>query len=254
MKSRKLLVAGNWKMNLGPAAAAKLAAQVDPLARANPGVDVALFAPFVSLPATASALAGGPVRLGAQNAHELAAGAFTGEVSAAMLAEICSLVLLGHSERRHVYGESSELIGAKVATALATSLDVMLCVGETLDQRQADATDGVIREQLQLGLRSVDQSQIGRLSIAYEPVWAIGTGHTASPDQAGAAAGTVRGWISERFGSAAADLRVLYGGSVNPDNWAEIAVQEDIDGALVGGASLAAQIFGQLITIAQGVQ
>ena len=171
-----------------------------------------------------------------------------------MLAEICSLVLLGHSERRHLYGESSELIGAKVATALATSLDVMLCVGETLDQRQADATNGVIREQLQLGLRSVDRSHIGRLSIAYEPVWAIGTGHTASADQAGAATTTVRGWISERFGSTAADLRVLYGGSVNPDNWAEIAVQEDIDGALVGGASLAAQSFGQLIAIAQGVQ
>ncbi len=249
---RKPLMAGNWKMHHGPAAAAELTQAVGKAARAHPGVDVTLFVPFVSLAAAAAAAAGGPIRIGAQNAHERQSGAFTGEVSSAMLAEICPLVLLGHSERRHLYGESSALIGQKIAAALDVGLEVVLCVGETLKERESGATLEVIAGQLETGLQAVAGEQIARITIAYEPVWAIGTGHNATPKQAGEACGAVRAWVRERFEMSATALRVLYGGSVNPLNWAEIAALPDVDGALVGGASLAAESFNQLVAISAG--
>lgn len=240
-------MAGNWKMNHGPAAAARLTAEIGAAARSHPGVDVDLFVPFVSLAAAAAAAAG--LRVGAQNAHERQSGAFTGEVSCAMLAEICPLVLLGHSERRHLYGESSTLIGRKVATALESGLEIVLCVGETLEERESGATLDVVSAQLAAGLESVGGEQISRITIAYEPVWAIGTGRNATPQQAGEACRAVRDWIREHYGDAADLLRVLYGGSVNPANWAEIAAGPDVDGALVGGASLEAESFSRLIAI-----
>lgn len=245
---RTPLMAGNWKMHHGPAAAAELAAAIGAAANSHRGVDVALFVPFVSLPAAVTASAG-KLQIGAQNAHEQPSGAFTGEVSSAMLAEICSLVLLGHSERRHIYGESSALVGQKVATALGAGLKVVLCVGETLGERASGATQEIVSAQLASGLESIDRPQIDRITIAYEPVWAIGTGHNATPEQAGEACRAVRAWIRDRFGDAADQLRILYGGSVNPANWAEIAANPDVDGALVGGASLTAESFNQLIAI-----
>ena len=249
MSERTPLMAGNWKMHHGPAAAARLTAEIGAAASSHPGVDVALFVPFVSLAAAAKAAAN-KLQVGAQNAHERQSGAFTGEISCAMLAEVCSLVLLGHSERRHVYGESSALIGRKVATALESGLQVVLCVGETLGERESGATLEVISAQLAAGLGSVGGEQIDRITIAYEPVWAIGTGRNATPRQAGEACRAVRDWLRDRYGDAADDRRVLYGGSVNPANWAEIAVEPDVDGALVGGASLEAESFNRLIAIA----
>ena len=248
---RTPLMAGNWKMHHGPAAAAKLTAEIGAAAATHPGVEVALFVPFVSL-AAARAAASGRLRIGAQNAHELQSGAFTGEISCTMIAEVCRLVLLGHSERRHIYGESSALIGQKVATALESGLEVVLCVGETLDERESGATLEIVAGQLAAGLESVEEAQIPRITIAYEPVWAIGTGRNATAAQAGEACRAVRDWIRERYGAAADSLRVLYGGSVNPGNWAEIAARPDVDGALVGGASLESESFNRLIGISAG--
>ncbi|MDE2936621.1 MAG: triose-phosphate isomerase [Chloroflexota bacterium] len=248
MSTRTPLMAGNWKMHHGPAAAARLTAEIGAAASSHQGVDVALFVPFVSLSAAVSA-AGRNLQVGAQNAHERQSGAFTGEVSCAMLAEVCPLVLLGHSERRHLYGESSTLIGSKVATALESGLEVVLCVGETLDERESGATLEVVSAQLAAGLDSVGGEQVSRVTIAYEPVWAIGTGRNATPRQAGYACRAVRDWLRDRYGDAADVLRILYGGSVNPGNWAEIAAEPDVDGALVGGASLEAESFNQLIAI-----
>ncbi len=245
---RTPLMAGNWKMHHGPAAAAGLTAEIGAAAGSHPGVNVALFVPFVSLAAAVGAAAG-RLRVGAQNAHESKSGAFTGEISCAMLAEICPLVLLGHSERRHLYGESSALIGKKIAAALESSLEIVLCIGETLDERESGATLEVISTQLAAGLESVGGEQISRITIAYEPVWAIGTGRNATPQQAGEACRAVREWLRDGYGDAADLLRVLYGGSVNPTNWAEIAAEPDVDGALVGGASLEAESFIRLIAI-----
>ena len=248
---RTPLMAGNWKMHHGPAAAAALTAQIGRAAGAHSGVETALFVPFVSLAAAVEAAAG-RLRIGAQNAHEQPSGAFTGEISCAMLAEVCGLVLLGHSERRHLYGETAELVGQKVGAALESDLDVVLCVGETLSEREAGATLDVVGAQLAAGLQSVGEGQATGITIAYEPVWAIGTGRNATPGQAGEACAAVRGFFRTRYGAAADRLRVLYGGSVNPDNWADIAAQPDVDGALVGGASLAAESFNQLIAISAG--
>ena len=235
-------------MHHGPAAAAELTTAIGAAASSHSGVDVALFVPFVSLAAAVAAAPDG-LRIGAQNAHELQSGAFTGEVSCAMLAEICPLLLLGHSERRHIYGESSALVGRKVATALESGLEVVLCVGETLDEREAGATLDVVSAQLAAGLESVGGEQVSNVTVAYEPVWAIGTGRNATPQQAGEACRAVRDWHRDRYGAAADVLRVLYGGSVNPANWAEIAAGPDVDGALVGGASLEAESFNRLIEI-----
>ena len=248
MSNRTPLMAGNWKMHHGPAAAARLTAEIGAAASSHSGVDVALFVPFVSLAAAGQAAAG-ILRVGAQNAHERQSGAFTGEVSCAMLAEVCPLVLLGHSERRHIYGESSTLIGRKVSAALESGLEVVLCVGETLDERESGATLEVVSAQLAAGLESVGGGQIAEITIAYEPVWAIGTGRNATPQQAGDACRAVRDRLREGYGDTADQLRILYGGSVNPGNWAEIAAEPDVDGALVGGASLEAESFNRLIAI-----
>jgi triosephosphate isomerase len=249
---RTPLMAGNWKMHHGPAAAADLTAAIGAAASSHSGVDAALFVPFVSLSAAVEAAAG-RLQIGAQNAHERQSGAFTGEISCAMLAEVCALVLLGHSERRHLYGESSALIGRKVSAALDQGLEIVLCVGETLDERESGATMDVVSAQLAAGLEPVDGEQISKITVAYEPVWAIGTGRNATPQQAGEACGAVRDWLRNRYGGAADQIRILYGGSVNPDNWSEIAAEPDVDGALVGGASLKAESFNRLIAISAAV-
>jgi triosephosphate isomerase len=247
--SRKIIVAGNWKMNLTRVEAVALARAVA-ATPASDGVEVTIFPTFPWLVPVADAIAGTPVVLGAQNCYTEAAGAFTGEVSPAALAECCSAVLAGHSERRHVIGESNELVGRKVTAILASGLSAYLCVGETLAEREAGEAERVVFGQLSAGLGAVRAEELGRIVVAYEPVWAIGTGVAASSDDAQAMCLSVRDWLGTSFGAAGRELPVLYGGSVSPANVDELFAQADVDGGLVGGASLAAASFGALIEAA----
>jgi triosephosphate isomerase len=242
---RKKFVAGNWKMYTNAAAAKQLAAGVVQGVGKDERVTVALCPPFPYLALVGEVLRGSPVALGAQNAYPEKEGAFTGEVSPWMLADVgCRYVILGHSERRHKLGETDEFISRKVHAALAAGLRVILCVGETLEERQADRTEAVLAAQLSGSLAGMDAAGLANVVLAYEPVWAIGTGVNATPQQAQDAHAFLRGRIAERFGAAAAgNLLIQYGGSVKPDNAASLLHQPDVDGALVGGASLKADQF-----------
>ena len=218
-----------------------------------PGVEVGLFPPFVYLAEVASVCRDGGVRVGAQNCCDQASGAFTGETSAAMIADVgATHVLIGHSERRHVYGESDALVRAKIERALESGLKIVLCIGETLEQRESGATESVCAGQLSSALEGIGPEHADAFSIAYEPVWAIGTGRTATPEQAQAVHAYARGLFGGLIGDEAAQaLRILYGGSVKPDNAAELLAQPDIDGALVGGASLKPELFLPIIDAAR---
>lgn len=246
---RRPFIAGNWKMNMDRRSALDLVAGVRAVADKRADVDVAVFPPFVYLDEMARALAGSRVRLGAQNMCVEDSGAFTGEVSAAMLKDVgCELVILGHSERRALFGESDELVGAKVQKALAAGLEPILCVGETQAEREGGQTEEVVRRQLVAGLAGVDQADVRRVTIAYEPVWAIGTGLTATPEQAGDVHNYLRGVLAGIYDDQTAEaLRIQYGGSVKADNAAALMAQTSIDGALVGGASLKADAFVGII-------
>jgi triosephosphate isomerase (TIM) len=251
--SRGMLVAGNWKMNLDRREAVALAGALAGAAKANSTVEVAVFPPFPWLVPVRDIVANLHIAVGAQHCHTAVSGAFTGEVSAAMLADVCDYILAGHSERRHVFGESDETVGAKVSAILATSARPVLCVGETLDERQAGEAQAVVARQLTAGLAGVDSSEVDRLTVAYEPVWAIGTGVAATADDAQEMCAFVRGWLVERFGASGGDVRVLYGGSVSPENAATLFGRDDIDGALVGGASLKADSFRSIVAAAQSL-
>ncbi|MDA1263901.1 MAG: triose-phosphate isomerase [Planctomycetota bacterium] len=247
---RTPFVAGNWKLNLDRQGAVQLAAAVrEHCEGAGLGVDVDLFPPAFYLDEVVRTCAGSPLLVGGQNCCEEASGAFTGETSAAMLADVgASEVLIGHSERRHVYGERDETLHAKVLQALDAGLAVMLCIGETIAEREAVQTEEVCGRQLSSALAGIAPERLTRLSIAYEPVWAIGTGLTASPDQAQAVHAYVRGLYAGLVGEdGAAAVRILYGGSVKPDNARDLLSQPDIDGALVGGASLKPELFLPII-------
>ena len=246
---RRPFLAGNWKMNLDRRAALDLVHKVRAAADRRSDVDVAVFPSYVYLDEVARALAGSRVRLGAQDMCHEDEGAFTGAVSATMLKDVgCELVILGHSERRHVFGESDELVGAKVRKAIASGLDPILCVGETIDERQGGQTEDVVRRQLVTGLEDVTAAQMARVTIAYEPVWAIGTGLTATTEQAGAVHDYLRGVLAGLYDEALADtVRIQYGGSVKPANVAELMAVEGIDGALVGGAALDGDSFTAII-------
>lgn len=237
------LVAGNWKMHLGAEDAIALARAVADEVPVAGLVEVALLPPFPWLLPVRDVLRGSPVMLGAQTCHQAAAGPFTGEVSAAMLASICDLVLAGHSERRQLFGESDQLVGEKVNAILASGAAALLCVGETLDERTTGRAEEVVRRQLRHGLAGVSDADMARVGIAYEPVWAIGTGVAATAADAQAMCAFVRGWLRDRAAESAAAVRVLYGGSVTPDNAADLFAQPDVNGALVGGASLQAERF-----------
>ena len=241
--SRTPMVAGNWKMNGRRDMAAALAREI---ATAIPaGVEVLLCPPAVYLDTVAGVLTGSPVALGGQNLCDQEDGAYTGEISAAMLVDAgCSHVLVGHSERRSLYGETDALVAAKVARALGAGLVPILCVGETLAEREAGATEAVIDRQLETVLTALTPEHLVRLVIAYEPVWAIGTGMTASPEQAQQVHAHIRQRLDRAAGPAvAAAVRVLYGGSVKADNAASLFAGADIDGGLIGGASLDAATF-----------
>jgi triosephosphate isomerase len=251
---RRTFIAGNWKMNLDKAAAVDLAAAVAKAAQRVDGVDLAVCPPAVYLDAVAGAVAGSHVGLGAQNMYHEPKGAFTGELSAAMLLDVgCRYVILGHSERRHVLGESDESINKKVLAALEAGLTPIVCVGELLEEREAGQTGEVIRRQFDGSLAGLSGGQLASLVIAYEPVWAIGTGKTATPDQAEEVHLDLRKIMAERYNDEIAQaVRIQYGGSVKPGNAAELLGQPNIDGALVGGASLDVESFMGIVAGAGG--
>ncbi len=250
---RPRIVAGNWKMNTTKQTARDLAAAVVRGAAGVEGVGVIVCPPFPYLGVVGEALAGSRVELGAQNCHDRPEGAFTGEVSPLMLLDCgCRYVILGHSERRHSLGESDAFVGSKVRAALGAGLRVILCVGETLQERQQGRFEEVVLRQLKAGLSGLDGGQLGPVVIAYEPVWAIGTGQTATPAQAQEAHRFIRGHARQEFGEKTADaLSILYGGSVNAGNAAELFRQPDVDGGLIGGASLKADTFLSIVQAAR---
>ncbi|PIE23704.1 MAG: triose-phosphate isomerase [Planctomycetota bacterium] len=243
--SRKPYLAANWKMNLDRSKALDLIKTLK--ARLGDGDDreVAVFPPSIYLADVAAVSQGSPIGLGAQNMHWEESGAFTGEISALMLRGIgVERVLIGHSERRHLFGEKDEWMGRKVRAALDQDLLPMLCIGETLEERESGKMNEVLTRQLKTGLEWIKGAEISRVTLAYEPVWAIGTGVTASSEQAQEAHVFIRKWLREQHGEdAAAQLRILYGGSVKPSNVKELMSNPDVDGVLVGGASLSADSF-----------
>ncbi len=254
--SRKLFIAGNWKMNLDRAGATALATSLVQQIGSVAEVDLAVAPPFVYVPAVGEALKGSRIALAAQNMYYEDDGAFTGEVSGAMLKDVgCSHVILGHSERRHVIGETDELINRKVVKALGDGLKVILCVGELLAQREADKTTDVVTTQVRVGLEGVSAGAMSEVTIAYEPVWAIGTGKTATPQQAQDVHAMIRALLGGMYTPAVAAATVIqYGGSVKPANAAELLGQADIDGALVGGAALKAADFAGIVKAGIGVR
>ncbi len=237
---RRPFIAGNWKMNLDRAKAVALAEGVAKAAASVEGVDMAVCPPSCYLEAVGKAVAGSKVALGAQNMYHEKEGAFTGELSASMLLDVgCKYVILGHSERRHILGETDADINKKVLAALAAGLSPIVCVGELLSEREAGKTAEVIRTQFDGSLAGLTEEQMLKIVIAYEPVWAIGTGKVATPQQAEEVHSDLRKLIANRYNQNVADsICIQYGGSVKPDNAAELLAQPNIDGALVGGAAL----------------
>jgi triosephosphate isomerase len=248
---KKPFVAGNWKMNTDSHGSIRLAEDVVSGCEETAGskVNVAVCPPFVYLQQVGKALSSSPVALGAQDVYFEQRGAFTGEISAVMLKDIgCTYVICGHSERRHVIGETDELINKKVHAAISGGLLPILCVGELIEERKANKTTDVVTRQLKKGLAGISAEKMLAIAIAYEPVWAIGTGLTATPGQAQEVHALIRGLLVEMYGrKLAGEIRIQYGGSVKPDNAGELMGQEDIDGLLVGGASLKADDFVAIV-------
>jgi triosephosphate isomerase len=238
-------VAGNWKMNLSRGEAFELAERLRDGVGALDRVDVGVAPPFVYLELVAETLRRSGIRVGGQDCSDRGSGAFTGQVSAAMLRDVgCSFAIVGHSERRHLNGEGDELVGAKLRAALEAGLDGILCVGELLTERDAGQTEKVVQRQLQAGLAGLAAADLARVTIAYEPVWAIGTGRTATPAQASEVHLYLRGLLAGLYDERVAEgVRIQYGGSVKADNAAELLAAPGVDGALVGGACLRADSF-----------
>jgi triosephosphate isomerase len=239
------MISGNWKMNLDKARCVELAQAVVEQAGRETSFDVVLCPPFPYLDCVGSTIRGTTVALGAQNVYFEPDGAFTGETSTTMLRDLaCRYVILGHSERRHILGESDEVVNRKVRGALADGLTPIVCVGELLAEREAGITSQVVGQQLDQSLAGLSAEQLRSIVLAYEPVWAIGTGKTATPEVAQAVHSDLRNSLAKRYNAAVADeVRILYGGSVKAANAAQLLAQKDIDGALVGGASLVADEF-----------
>jgi triosephosphate isomerase len=247
--TRTPLVAGNWKMHGARREAVALATALAKEVGRVSGREVLVAPPYTALEAVGAALAGTQIRLGAQNLHWEPKGAFTGEISAEMLREAgCTHVIIGHSERRQLFGETNETVNKRLGAALAAGLTPIVCVGETLQEREAEATTQVVERQILAGLADLSTTDLGRTIVAYEPVWAIGTGKTATPAQAQAVHRTIRDQLGKLADPATAErVRILYGGSVKPDNIDSLMAEPDIDGALVGGASLVAEQFIRIV-------
>ena len=249
---RRLLIAGNWKMHKRISEAEDLVCELKSRLSPRPPADVILIPPFTALRSVCDLLVGQPVYLGAQNVNAETEGAFTGEISASMLRDVgCDYVLIGHSERRKLFGETDSIINRKIQAAQAAGLQVIFCLGETGEERMQDKTKSVIIRQLERGLKNLMNENMARLIIAYEPVWAIGTGENATPENAQEVHYFIRNWVQLNFGEKIGEqTRILYGGSVKPENSAQLLAQEHIDGLLVGGASLNADSFYAIINSA----
>ena len=242
------MVAGNWKLAKTNDEAGRLVRALLAELLPGPGVDVVLCPPFTALSEVSYLLAGTPITLGAQNVYWENEGAFTGEVSAAMLVSAgCRHVIVGHSERRQLFGETDATVAKRTRAALDAGLAPIVCVGETLEEREGGRTFEVVERQFDGGLRALSESDAERLVIAYEPVWAIGTGRNATPQQAAEVHARLRARVRARWPRAADGLRILYGGSVKPENAQALAAEPELDGALVGGASLAAKSFVPIV-------
>lgn len=249
---RKPMVAGNWKMNKGLYETRDLIREMYPVLHEVEEVDVVICPPFVGLGVAKREVEDSTIKLGAQNMHWANSGAFTGETSPLMLKELCEYVILGHSERRAMFGETDETVNKKVLAALAHGLKPIVCVGETLEENQGGITATVVGRQVRAGLQGLTADQAKQIVIAYEPVWAIGTGLAATPEGANAVhKDVIRPILRELFGEEIGDgMRILYGGSVTPANAVELFGQSDIDGGLIGGASLKAESFIALVKAA----
>jgi triosephosphate isomerase (TIM) len=246
---RRPVIAGNWKMYKTQAATRAFFEAFRPLVAHSHGCEIIVAPPFTALSAAVEAARGSAILIAAQNAHWEREGAFTGEISMPMLVEAgCRGVIIGHSERRHLFGETDESVNRKVRAALAANLTPIVCVGELLAEREAGLTHAVLKRQFEGGLASLTEADFSRILLAYEPVWAIGTGRTATPEIAADAHRFLRGLAAAQFSSERASaLRILYGGSVKPDNIKGLMAQADIDGALVGGASLDPKSFAAIV-------
>lgn len=251
---RKFLIAGNWKMNCGPSETKEL---LQGIKKSKPEiselVDVLVCPPEVSLSTASQEVENADIHLGGQNVHYEDNGAYTGEVSTQMLKEVgCTYVIIGHSERREYFGETDKTVNAKVQKSLSDGLKPVVCVGESLSQRKKGVHQKMVKKQVQAALNTIDENDIANVVIAYEPIWAIGTGETATPDQAQEMHKMIRGVLSELYSEdAASDICILYGGSMKPHNAEELLSQQDVDGGLIGGASLKADSFTEIIAVAE---
>ncbi len=246
---RKKVIAANWKMYKAPEQARDFVRAFLPLVSEHQRDEIVLCPPFVDLPATVAACSGSRIKVGAQDLYWAKEGAYTGEISAGMLVAVgCSHVIIGHSERRQYFGETDDTVNAKLKAAISAGLIAIVCVGEVLEEREAGLTGDVLRRQTSRALREISGTDAQKLVIAYEPVWAIGTGKTATPEMAVEAHQIIRAEAANQIGEAEAKrLRIQYGGSVKPDNAKSLLSQEEIDGALVGGASLNPEHFAQIV-------
>ena len=245
---RKPIIAGNWKMNNNIAQTKQLIADLKPLV-ADAKCDVVVCAPYTSLAAAVEATKGSNIKVGAENVHWAEKGAFTGEISAKMLVELgVEYVIIGHSERRQYFGETDATVNARTKAALQAGLKPIICVGETLEQREKNRTKSVVRKQINGAFDGIDADELKNIVVAYEPVWAIGTGKTATSEQAEETIKNIRSMVAKLYGRKLANkLRIQYGGSMNPKNVSELMAQPNIDGGLIGGASLKAVDFSQVV-------
>ncbi len=237
---RKTLIAGNWKMNMTPAATTKFINELAPMVEGLDACDILLCVPFIDIPAAVCAASGTNIKIGAENVHFAEAGAYTGEISADMLVE-CGVdyVIVGHSERRQYFGETDKTVNLRTKAAIAKGLKAIVCLGEVLEERQSGITDEIVSMQTKLALADIDAEGMKNVVIAYEPVWAIGTGLTATPEEADRVCGVIRNTISSLYGADVAEnTLVLYGGSMNDSNAADLLARPNVDGGLIGGASL----------------
>ena len=250
---RRTVIAGNWKMNFTPAEAKAFIEAVKPMVAGKDNCDIIFCAPYVTIAAAREAAKGSNIRIGAENVHFAEKGAYTGEVSAKMLTA-CGVeyVIIGHSERRQYFGETDETVNLRTKAALAAGMKVILCLGEVKDQRLNGVTDEVVAMQTKLDLKDVTAEELKRVIIAYEPVWAIGTGLTATPEQADETCGVIRATLAKLYGAEVAEtVTIQYGGSMNEKNAAELLSKTNVDGGLIGGASLVPEKFTAIVEAAQ---
>ena len=249
---RRTVIAGNWKMNMTPSQTRAFITELAPMVAGKDKCDIVLCVPFVDIATAVEAAKGTNIKIGAENVHFKASGAYTGEVSAEMLKEIgTEYVIVGHSERRQYFGETDETVNLRTKAALAAGLKVILCVGELLEARQSGITEEIVSMQTKLDFAGIPEEDLKNVIIAYDPVWAIGTGLTATPEQADEACGIIRGVIAKLYSDKAAEEMIIqYGGSMNDANAAELLAKENVDGGLIGGASLKTDKFTVIVNAA----